>query len=1000
MNHKTSAGGFQAALPFPETPTSSSAQALVTEPTPGAETPVLEPAAAAGTPVSDVAAAAETPVVELAAASRKRVMVLVDGHALAYRAFFALIKQNLRTKDGKPTGAIYGFINMLLAAMGSLKPDCLAVCFDLDGKTFRDAQYEGYKAQRKPMPDDLRPQIETIRAAVRAFGLPIYELAGFEADDVIATIALRAVAKGFDVKILTGDRDIFQIVRPGLTVVMPKSGVADLEEYDVAGVEARMSLKPEQIVDYKGLAGDTSDNIPGVPGVGDKTAVGLLHEFGTFDNVFANLDKVSKPKLRENLQAHVDQARMSYKLATIDTEAPVDNLDWEHCEVKLPDLGTLTQVLERLEFKGLLRDLPRRLGVFMGATGAAAPDTAAAVDPAVLEALPGADEETRPLSPRVCVVDTPEALQDLVRNLEKAAVVAFDTETDSVVPLGCALVGISLAYGPADANQCDAYYVPTGHRDGEQLAKADVIAALKPVFESAAIPKVAHHAKFDIHVLHACGIEVRGLADDTLIAAYVLEAGRSIGLKELAKDLLGYKMTPITELIGKAGVKQRTMDSVAIAEAAPYAAADAAVTLELNERLHERLGADEALGLYRDLEIPLIPLLCKMEQHGVRLDTDLLKDLSVQLDIRIRHTEREAWDIVGHDFNVNSPKQLETILFDKLQLPSSRKNKTGRSTDAAVLEELRDAHPVVEKILEYRQLTKLKNTYIDALPTFINKRTGLVHTSYNQHVAATGRLSSDQPNLQNIPIRTELGREIRRAFVPCKPGNLILSADYSQIELRILAHVAKDQAFQTAFGADLDIHAATAAEIFGVPLDQVTSEMRRKAKAVNFGVAYGQTPFGLARALAIPQKEAKDFIDAYRRKYSGVHHYTIETVAFAHRHGYVETLLGRKRKLPGLKSSNRQERDFAERAAINAPIQGSAADLIKLAMLKVQRALDREGLETAMVLQVHDELVFEVPPAEFETACELVRREMESAMDLCVPLKVDLRSGPTWMDAK
>ncbi|MBM3266604.1 MAG: DNA polymerase I [Candidatus Sericytochromatia bacterium] len=931
---------------------------------------------------------------------KRGTMVLVDGHALAYRAYFALIKQNFRTKSGEPTGAVYGFVNMLLSALGQLKPRCLAVCFDMDGETFRDQQYAGYKAQRRPMPDDLRPQIDTIRNVVRAFGLPIYELPGYEADDVIATVAFKAVAAGFDVKILTGDRDIFQIVQPGITVLMPRTGVSDLEEYDAAGVLAKMGVRPDQIVDYKGLAGDTADNIPGVPGVGEKTAVSLLTEFGSFSNLFANVEKVAKPKLREALEQHREQARLSYDLARIDTAAPVEGLDWLHCEVKLPEISQLSAVLERLEFKTLLRDLPRRLGVFVADPAGEAPGPESVPDPDLLAALPGGDDDSRPLRVRTCVVDTPEALGDLVARLRSADLVAFDTETDSLSPLACNIVGISVACGPADANACDAYYVPVGHREGRQLPRAEVLAALRPIFEDPAIPKVAHHAKFDVHALSTCGIAVAGLRDDTLIAAYVLDAGRSIGLKDLARDVLGYRMTPISELIGKAGPKQKSMVDVDIAAAAPYAAADAAVALELDARLRERLSGETNLELYRDLEIPLIPVLWRMEQHGIRLDTGLLADLSVKLAARIREIEREARDIVGHDFNLGSPKQLETILFDKLQLPSVRKNKTGRSTDAAVLEELQNAHPVVGKILEFRQLTKLKNTYLDVLPTYINERTGCVHTSYNQHVAATGRLSSDQPNLQNIPIRTDLGREIRRAFVPREPGNLILSADYSQIELRILAHVADDEAFKRAFAADQDIHAATAAEIFGVPLDQVTSEMRRKAKAVNFGVAYGQTAFGLARALGIPQKEARDFIDAYRQKYAGVHRYTVETVAQAHRQGYVSTLLGRKRKLAGINGPDRQLRDFAERAAINAPIQGSAADLIKLAMLEVERALAREGLRTAMVLQVHDELVFEVPPQEMEAAKALVKREMELAMRLSVPLKVDLRHGPTWMEAK
>lgn len=928
-----------------------------------------------------------------------RRLILVDGHALAYRAHFAMFTTGLRTKDGEPTWAVYGFVNNLLQAISKYRPDCLAVCFDLDKPTFREQAFEAYKAHRKPMPDDLRPQLQTIRSAVQALGIPIYEVAGYEADDVIGTIALKASQEGYEVEILTGDRDLFQLVRPGITVLLPQSRGPELERYDDAGVVARMGIRPDQVVDYKGLVGDASDNIPGVPGVGEKTAIGLLSEFGTFANLYANLDKVSKPKLKEKLAEHRDLARQSYELATIHTDAPVDNLDWEHCELKLPDIGTLTALFERLEFRSILNNLPKLLAGFTGAAPAPhEPDP----PPAALEGLPPIRDQ-RALAVRTRIVDTPEALADLARTLMVQDLVAFDTETDGLSPLRCNLVGLSLAFGTPDANACEAVYVPVGHRAGKQLARQDVISALGPFFGSQ-VPKVAHHAKFDMHVLHGCGIEVNGLIDDTLIAAYMTDAGRQgNGLKDLAWDLLRYKMTPISQLIGT-GAKQISMDQVAIEDCAPYAAADAAVTLELRASLLPELQARRCESVYRDLEMPLIDVLCRMERHGVRLDRELLATLSVQLGERIAAIEFEAQDLVGQPVNLNSPKQLEVLLFDKLQLPHVRKTKTGRSTDASVLEELASAHPVVGKILEYRQLTKLKNTYIDVLPSYVNPKTGCVHTSYNQHVAATGRLSSDQPNLQNIPIRTELGSRIRRAFVPRYPGNQMLSADYSQIELRILAHVARDEAFIAAFASDQDIHSATAAQIFGVPVSEVTSDMRRKAKAVNFGVAYGQSAFGLARALGISQKEAKDFIDAYRQKYSGVHRYTIETVARAHQVGYVETLLGRRRYLPGLKSSNRMERDAQERAAINAPIQGAAADLIKLAMLGVDRALTREGLATAMVLQVHDELVLEVPPGELERARAIVTEHMEGALvgivDLAVPLKVDLHVGPTWQEAK
>ncbi len=958
---------------------------------------------------------------EAAPTPRIRLM-LVDGHALAYRAHFAMFTTGMRTRAGEPTWAVYGFINSLLKAISEYRPACLALCFDMDRPTLREQRFEAYKAHRKPMPDDLRPQLQTIRTVVEALGIPIYEIPGYEADDVIGTIALKAAQDGYEVEILTGDRDLFQLVRPGVTVLLPQARGSDLERYDEAGVLARMGVRPDQVVDYKGLVGDASDNIPGVPGVGEKTALGLLGEFGSFENLYAHVDQVSRPKIREKLLEHRDLARQSFELARIDTDAPVDNLNWMHCELSLPDIVTLSNLLDRLEFKSLLNNLPKLLAGFTGTTAgpaslpvageargsSAPPRETGAEDQSVapvgvgqallpIEGLPPPVVE-RELAVRTRVITTAEALDALVAELLTQDIVAFDTETDGLSPLRCGLVGISLAFGGTDAGSCEAVYIPIGHREGDQLPRERVLSAVSEFFASP-VPKVAHHAKFDMHVLYSAGVEIAGLVDDTLIAAYVSDAGRqSNGLKDLAWDLLRYRMTPITALIGT-GAKQIQMDRVPIAECAPYAAADAAVTLELRGLLRDRLAADRH-GIYRKVEMPLIDVLCRMERHGVGLDQELLGQLSIQLADRITAVQSEARELVGESFNLNSPKQLEVLLFDKLQLRNVRKTKTGRSTDAAVLDELVDEHPVVAKILEFRQLTKLKNTYIDVLPSFVNPGTGRIHTSYNQHVAATGRLSSDQPNLQNIPIRTDLGRQIRKAFVPCTPGNLILSADYSQIELRILAHVARDEAFIAAFAADEDIHTATAAQIFQVAPADVTSEMRRKAKAVNFGVAYGQSAFGLARALGIPQKEAREFIEAYRQKYAGVYRYTIETVARAHQLGYVETLLGRRRYLPGLGSSSRMERDAAERAAINAPVQGTAADLIKIAMLGVDRALGEAGLATAMVLQVHDELVFEVPPGELETAQRIVREQMEGALALDVPLKVDMHAGLTWQEAK
>lgn len=943
------------------------------------------------------------------------ILLLVDGHAMAYRAHYALMRQGLRAKDGTPTWAVYGFASILFSAIARLKPTGVAVAFDLPEPTFRHEAFAAYKANRKPMPDELVPQIDLMRELVVALGMPLHERPGYEADDVLGTIATRAAEEGWQVRILTGDRDTFQLVDDRIHVVMPGKGVGDLDFFDAQGVTERMGLPPDRIVDYKGLAGDTSDNIPGVPGVGEKTAVDLLRSFGSFDAIFAGLAGIAKPKLRQNLEEHQELARISRQLATIDVNVPLEDLDWHRCKLEVPDLDTLTRFLERLDFKGLLRNLPRLLGDFMpglpGTSGATEPSAALQAGPAgatptgqgALFADAPISHATTPetlLEPIPVVPVDREALQALRDALEAASgPIAFDTETDGLFPLRCQLVGLSLAWGDGAPEHCPTAYIPIGHAEGPNASLALVREILGPVLASDR-PKVAHNAKFDLHVLDRAGLPVAGLVEDSMLAAFMAEGGQGrVGLKDLTRRVLGLGMTPIEELIGT-GRKQITMDRVPADKASRYAAADAAATLALHHGYRGRLVEARQDRLYHDLELPLLQVLARMERRGVRLDRERLATISDRLGARIVALEAEAHGLMGRPFNLASPRQIETILFDDLGLPAPRRTKTGRSTEAAVLEELQDAHPLVRLLLEHRQLSKLKGTYLDALPDYIHPDTGCLHTSYNQHVAATGRLSSDNPNLQNIPVRGELGRAIRGAFLPRDPANLMVSADYSQIELRLLAHISRDEAFLEAFARGLDIHTATASEIFGVAPEAVDADMRRRAKAVNFGVVYGQTAFGLARQLAIPQKEAKAFIDAYRARYPGIQRYMVETIARAHQNGWVETLMGRRRILPGLRSSMRQERDLAERAAINAPIQGTAADLIKVAMLRVDAALVREGLQARMVLQVHDELVLEVPPAEQEGVEALLVREMTGAMQLSVPLEVSVHAGPDWGSAK
>ncbi|HEY9724427.1 MAG TPA: DNA polymerase I [Oscillatoriaceae cyanobacterium] len=927
-------------------------------------------------------------------------LVLIDGHALAFRAHFALLRRGFATRDGRPTGAVFGFTKMLLEVIKNLRPQCVAVSFDRAKPTFRHESYSDYKAHRKPMDEDLVLQMAPIREVVRAFGLPIYEIDGYEADDVIGTISRVASEKGWEVLILTGDRDAFQLVDERVKVLMPKSGAGDLETFGPDEVLTKMGVTPAQIPDLKGLMGDSSDNIPGVPGIGEKGAVKLLTEFGTVAGVYERLDQVVG-KTQDKLREHRELAEMSLRLATIDRHVPID-FDFDSCQLKMPDLATLTPLLEQLEFTTIIRQLPSTLAVFGAvpqpelvgvAVGAPAPAGtlfAPTLEPVVSMA--------RVLDLNVTVVDDDAKLAALAEALAAAPSFTYDCETDGLNAVACKLVGLALAVGGPEVKDCRCFYVPIGHDAGKQLAWEPVRTVVAPHFADAQKAKVGHNAKFDLDVLERYGIRPDGLTFDTMIADYLVYSGRaSHGLKELAWEHLRYEMTPIKELIGS-GAKQITMAQVAIERAAPYAAADVAVTTELRQFLGPKLTELGQDKIFREIELPLIQVLIDMELHGIALDVPYLKELSSRLGERIGALEVRIHELAGGAFNINSPKQLAVVLFEKLGLPVVKRTKTGVSTDAEVLEELQSSHEIVREILEYRQLVKLKSTYVDALPQMVVPTTRCVHTSFNQTVAATGRLSSSDPNLQNIPIRTELGREIRRAFVPSKPGWRILSADYSQIELRILAHITQDPSFLTAFREDRDIHAVTASEIFGVALAEVTSDMRRKAKTTNFGIVYGQTDFGLSKALGIARREAREFLEAFNARYPGVQHYMIRTIADAKRLGYVETLLGRRRYIPEINAGNRSLREFGERMAINAPIQGTSADIIKIAMVRLAPRLAE--LEATMLLQVHDELVFEVAPHEIERLSALVREVMESAVTLSVPLRVDVHEGASWMEAK
>jgi len=915
---------------------------------------------------------------------------LLDGHAISYRAYFGMMKQGkpLRTRAGLPTGAVFGFTRILFELIRSYQPHLLAVCFDRPDPTHRHAQYDQYKIHRQPPPDDLILQFPYIEKMVQGLGIPVFFQPGYEADDMIGSLALQAAAQDFQVRIVTGDRDLFQLVNEKIQVLLPGKNPGEFREYTPEKVCEDYGYTPEQVIDYKALAGDTSDNIPGVRGIGEKSALKLLQKHGTLEEIYAQLDTVDS-KFQAKLREGRDSAFMSQTLARIDTQAPV-LFQVEECELSQPRLPELTALLQELEFNSIQRELPEIFKFFKESEG----------DIAQVES------ERKKLEPEVKILTTLAEVESLAQTLSQS-LFAFDTETTGLTCLNTGLVGISFAQGEKPLENGTCWYLPVGHaltlENQNMLPQAATLELLKPVFENPNFPKVAHNAKFDMNVLSQFGIQVRGLADDTMVMDYVLQPDSRHGLKELSQSYLGLEMQPIEDLIGT-GRKQITMDQVAIADAARYAGADSLACLALQKMLIEKLASDGNFKLYREIDAPLVQVLAQIEQNGVKLDTAFLTQLSQRLDFQLRELEREIYAMAGESFNLNSPKQMSVILFENLQLPVKglKKNKTGSfSTDVSTLEKLKLYHPVIDKILEYRQLTKLKSTYVDTLPALVNSRTGRLHTTYHQAVVATGRLSSTDPNLQNIPIRTELGREIRRAFVATDAEHCLVSCDYSQIELRLLAHYSEDARFMEAFHADRDIHSQTAMDIFGLSaLEDVSSEMRRIAKTTNFGIVYGQTVYGLANTLNIPNKEAARIIDQFKLRYPGVESYMHKTLEFAREKGYVETLFGRRRPLADIHHPTRNLREFAERIAINSPLQGTASDLIKLAMIRIQNWIDREQLPISILLQVHDELLFEIPLAVYEQVIPQIRAQMEEVWPLKVPLKVDIHAGANWMEAK
>lgn len=923
-------------------------------------------------------------------------LYLIDGHALAYRTYFALTAggsgaARWTTRAGEPTAGVYGFASVLLRLLEQERPEYLVVVFDT-GKTFRDDLFPEYKATRAKMPDDLASQIARVRELVDAFNIPRLEVEGYEADDVLGSVSKELEEQGLGVKIITGDRDLLQLVDDRIIVSLPGRSLSDSKDYLPQDVIEDMGVRPDQVVDFKALVGDKSDNIPGVAGVGEKTAASLLQEYGTLDEIYAHLDDLT-PGLRKRLQEGHDSAYLSQELARIVTDLDIP-IDLESARSEHFDPKHVEALFRELEFRSLFNRLTNLMELY----GKTFPnkDRQLSLFPAA-ERVHEATETGGQI--QVQVVTTPEALEGLISRIQDARVLSIDTETTSTDQMAAKLVGISLA-----VQKGTSYYIPVGHTNGsrEQLPWETVKDALQEPLTRSRLPKAGHNIKYDFVVLARHGLRMAPLGFDTMIAEWLVNpTSRSLGLKNLAWVRLGVKMTEIEELIGK-GKNQITMAQVSISDAAPYAADDAEIVLRLMSQLQKEMGEKQALRLFEQIEMPLVSVLADMEMAGIALDTSYLQQMSEDLNQRLSAIEDQIFDVVGETFNLNSPQQLSEALFDRLGLtPPDRTRRTASgfySTAAGVLEALSGAHVAVDWILEFRELSKLKSTYVDALPQQVNPLTGRVHTSYNQTGSVTGRIASSDPNLQNIPIRTQLGRQVRRAFV-ANPGHQLLSVDYSQVELRIVAHMAQDKAMLDAFRAGQDIHSATAAAIYGIPIDSVRSEQRRHAKAINFGLIYGMSPFGLTRTTDLTLAEAEDFVDSYFRQFPGVKLYLDNMRRKATQQGYVETLLGRRRYFPGLKTQrNRNIRNREEREAINAPIQGTAADIMKIAMLKVPQALGESGLSAKMLLQVHDELVLECPDDELRETASMVRKVMRQAYDLDVPLQTDARSGPNWYE--
>lgn len=974
----------------------------------------------------------------------QKTLILIDGHALAFRQFFALERTGMKTTDNQPTWAVFGFFKAIFDLLKNqdIKPDAITVAFDVGRQTFRVEKYDQYKANRETMPDTLRSQMGLIFEGLKAFNIPIYTKEGFEADDVIGTITDKATKLGHKTLILTGDQDSFQLIdKEGFVkVLIPSKG--ELIEYNWDKVYEKLGVYPNQVIDYKGLRGDTSDNIPGIRGIGEKTAQKLLSRYPNMEELFAHCTEIPENAVREKICAGKEIGMLSKELATIVKDVDI-NFDFAHTHIELPSIDEVTNFLQKMQFYSFIRGIDGILGAFdkekkVVTEGVIASDSEIQKDflglPRRADGTPPNDEvnlNTQPSGQMQLglfaqkvktkinkdnaefdfkAITTKEDLKSVIEEIKKQSLISLDTETTSVNIQEAELVGVSIGYNSlytaksevkiADGQEkTKTFYLPVSHQFGDQLELKDVLEALTPILEDENIKKTLQNAKFDYNIFQNYDIKVKGIIFDTMLASYIKDPTRKHGLKTQSLEHLSHVMQEITELIGS-GKNQMSMECVSVDDATSYACDDAYATLELTKFWQQNLDEKELKLLY-DVEVPLAIVLAQMEYDGVSVDVEYLNKLTKDFNSKIANLETKIFEISGIPFNVNSPKQVGEILFDRLGIATKKKRgKNAYSTSAEVLEELAADNKICEYLLLHRQFSKLKSTYTDALPQLISRKDGRIHTSYNQTVTTTGRLSSSNPNLQNIPTRTEEGNKIRQAFVATdKEKGILLSADYSQIELRLMAHISRDDNMIEAFSSGEDIHTQTAAKVFEVPIEGVTKDMRYKAKAVNFGIIYGQSKYGLAKSLGIAPFAAEMFIEKYFESYPKVKEYMKDTIQFAHSHGYVETMFGRKRYLLNdLASPNHAIREAAERAAINQPLQGTAADLIKMAMIELDKKLKSTNLKSKMIMQVHDELIIDVVAGEFDEVKKITLEAMELNQPLLVPLVVDVGYGKSWLE--